>query len=187
MTPFVSQLISYAKKNPYHHLADYMDRFWVRNPGEECETWGARVHNIKRSDYDRALHDHPWWNISIVLRGGYWEVFPGAYQSSVEANFDTPDGIAMSLLGHAISTNVGRALSRAKRREFEAAGVFWRGAGAVVRRQALTAHRLVIPTGTDAWSLFIMGAKVSDRGWGFYTPEGWVHADVYRARLGRDV
>lgn len=28
---------------------------------------------VLRSDDDRSLHDHPWWNISIVLRGGYWE------------------------------------------------------------------------------------------------------------------
>lgn len=34
------------------------------------------LHRILRSDDDRALHDHPWWNISIVLRGGYWEYKP---------------------------------------------------------------------------------------------------------------
>jgi hypothetical protein len=34
------------------------------------------LHNIKRSDEDRALHDHPWWNISLVLKGGYFEVVP---------------------------------------------------------------------------------------------------------------
>ncbi len=34
------------------------------------------LHRILRSDEDRALHDHPWWNCSIVLRGGYWEVTP---------------------------------------------------------------------------------------------------------------
>jgi hypothetical protein len=34
------------------------------------------LHNIVRSDEDRALHDHPWWNCSILLRGGYVEVVP---------------------------------------------------------------------------------------------------------------
>jgi len=34
------------------------------------------LHRICRSDDDRALHDHPWWNISIVLSGGYYEVMP---------------------------------------------------------------------------------------------------------------
>ena len=31
------------------------------------------LHNIQRSDDDRALHDHPWWNVSIILKGEYWE------------------------------------------------------------------------------------------------------------------
>lgn len=38
----------------------------------------ALVHHILRSDRDRAMHDHPWENASLVLRGGYWEVAPGA-------------------------------------------------------------------------------------------------------------
>jgi hypothetical protein len=32
------------------------------------------LHKIVRSDDDRALHDHPWVNCSIVLKGGYIEV-----------------------------------------------------------------------------------------------------------------
>ena len=31
-------------------------------------------HKIVKSDDDRALHDHPWWNLSIILKGGYIEV-----------------------------------------------------------------------------------------------------------------
>ena len=31
-------------------------------------------HVIKRSDDDRALHDHPWWSLSIVLDGSMLEV-----------------------------------------------------------------------------------------------------------------
>src|SRR3546814_12864301 len=30
-----------------------------------------------RPDDDRALHDHPWINLSIILDGGYWEITPG--------------------------------------------------------------------------------------------------------------
>ena len=36
--------------------------------------FGIYLHNMKRSDHDRALHDHPWPFVSVVLRGGYWEV-----------------------------------------------------------------------------------------------------------------
>lgn len=31
------------------------------------------LHEFCRSDDDRALHDHPWWNLSILLRGQYVE------------------------------------------------------------------------------------------------------------------
>lgn len=31
------------------------------------------LHNVLRDDDDRALHCHPWNNLSIVLRGGYRE------------------------------------------------------------------------------------------------------------------
>lgn len=32
------------------------------------------LHEIGRDDDDRALHDHPWWNVSLILLGGYREV-----------------------------------------------------------------------------------------------------------------
>ena len=32
------------------------------------------LHKIVRSDDDRALHDHPWWNFSWILCAGYVEV-----------------------------------------------------------------------------------------------------------------
>lgn len=34
------------------------------------------LHRFHRSDDDRALHDHPWWSVGMVLRGGYWDVTP---------------------------------------------------------------------------------------------------------------
>lgn len=34
------------------------------------------LHKILHSDDDRALHDHPWWNVSIILKGEYVEVVP---------------------------------------------------------------------------------------------------------------
>jgi hypothetical protein len=51
----------------------YMNRWYVlpRN-----RWFNIYLHEILRSDDDRALHDHPWVNASIVLKGGYWEVMP---------------------------------------------------------------------------------------------------------------
>lgn len=33
------------------------------------------LHHVLRSDDDRALHDHPWWSISFLLRGHLYEVY----------------------------------------------------------------------------------------------------------------
>ncbi|AQT78287.1 hypothetical protein B1R94_02120 [Mycolicibacterium litorale] len=32
------------------------------------------LHKFLRSDDDRALHDHPWWFVSLILRGQYDEI-----------------------------------------------------------------------------------------------------------------
>lgn len=39
-----------------------------------CAGWGVYLHHLLRSDRDRALHDHPWPFVSIVLSGGYYEM-----------------------------------------------------------------------------------------------------------------
>ncbi|RQS39845.1 hypothetical protein DIE01_16150 [Burkholderia sp. Bp8990] len=82
----VDRIIARAKRTPYFHLDGYMERYWLRQPpGHDANTStydrsktgiGARVHRILRSDNDRHLHDHPWPTISIILRGGYWEILP---------------------------------------------------------------------------------------------------------------
>lgn len=58
------------------HLVDsegapYMRRWLFRHP------WGnVRLHCIMRSDSDRALHDHPFDFVSLILRGAYIEHRP---------------------------------------------------------------------------------------------------------------
>lgn len=49
----------------------YLRRWWLipRN-----RWFNIYLHEIRRDDDDRALHDHPWWNVSIVLRGAYREI-----------------------------------------------------------------------------------------------------------------
>jgi hypothetical protein len=36
--------------------------------------FGVYLHKLLRSDHDRALHDHPWAFVSIVLKGSYIEI-----------------------------------------------------------------------------------------------------------------
>lgn len=122
----------------------YIRRWWLipRN-----RWFNVYLHQILRDDDDRALHDHPWWNISIILRGAYVEVVP-----------DT----------RAIKTPFTRIanLPHVRKR---------RGPGSIVFRRATHAHRLELPIEGGGirfvWSLFITGPRVRD--WGFHCPQGW--------------
>lgn len=56
---------------------DYLRRWWVipRNPFAN-----VYLHDIRKSDDDRALHDHPWPNTSFLISGRYIEHTPeGAF------------------------------------------------------------------------------------------------------------
>lgn len=44
------------------------------------------LHQFMRSDDDRALHDHPWWNASVLLRGSYIEMRPQGQRVVVEGS-----------------------------------------------------------------------------------------------------
>lgn len=61
----------------------YMRRWWVipRN-----RVFNIYLHHFLRSDDDRALHDHPWWNVSILLWGRYTEhtIAAGGVNNRVE-------------------------------------------------------------------------------------------------------
>lgn len=48
----------------------YLVRWWIipRNPA-----FNIYLHEFRRSDDDRAHHDHPWWSLSIILSGRYLE------------------------------------------------------------------------------------------------------------------
>lgn len=50
--------------------APYLKRWWIipRN-----RFFNIYLHHFLHSDEDRALHDHPWWNVSLILVGGYAE------------------------------------------------------------------------------------------------------------------
>lgn len=51
-------------------IPPYMLRWWKikRNA-----FFNVYYHIVRRSDDDTALHDHPWWNFSIILEGNYFE------------------------------------------------------------------------------------------------------------------
>lgn len=52
---------------------EYLRRWWVLPRNNYCNVY---LHDIRRSDDDRAFHDHPWANTSVLLVGGYVEHTP---------------------------------------------------------------------------------------------------------------
>lgn len=125
------------------------------------------LHQALRSDDDRALHDHPWWNLSIVLKGGYWEIMP-MYRPLY------PD--------LAIDVMLGAPAAPYQR--------IWRRPGAFIFRRPTDAHRLELswryntniphrqyPIAIPSWSLFITGPKL--RTWGFWCAKGWVEWEKF--------
>lgn len=181
-----------AERTPYFHLAGYMRRDWIlgyrsfaRNAANPDRLWPSRsrfaslyewitslvcirAHTIVRSDNDRHQHDHPCASISIVLVGGYWEAleppdfvqyFPEAYLRTLELlQYEPVEKMQ-------VKANVYN--------------VWWRGPGDVVRREAKTRHKLILPIATQCKTIFIMGRK--SNAWGFYTETGKVG---YREYLG---
>jgi hypothetical protein len=52
------------------------------------------LHKFLRDDEDRALHDHPWWFVSLMLKGRYIEITPDG------TNFRGPFSIAFRRATH---------------------------------------------------------------------------------------
>jgi hypothetical protein len=52
---------------------NYLRRWWAMPRNDYLNVY---IHEMWVDDDDRALHDHPWANTSIVLEGGYLEHTP---------------------------------------------------------------------------------------------------------------
>lgn len=63
------------------HVTPYMHRYYLLFNDKIVEEEFPKLpinimlHCIRSSDPD-DLHDHPWWYVTIILKGGYWEVTP---------------------------------------------------------------------------------------------------------------
>lgn len=75
----------------------YVLRWWLGPHGKEPS---AYVHVFLRSDYDGALHDHRYKNVSIILRGNCMEHFH-------------MDGVGKNLATYSLSRNEGDVVERA--------------------------------------------------------------------------
>lgn len=64
------------------------------------------------------------------------------------------------------------------------AGKRWYGPGSVLFRRATHLHRLILPAGAPATTLFLHRRK--SREWGFRTDGGWVHWRTYTEARGEE-
>lgn len=145
----IDKPIERAKRTPYYHLEGYMERYWLIKPNPKrwfFKDFSIRIHRILRSDTDDCFHDHPWASMSIILRGGYWELMP-------------------------------LKQSQHPRIDFYFSKHVWRKTGAIVIRKARFRHKIMIPSGFDCWSMFVMFRKTEK--WGFYTRKGFVPHKEY--------
>jgi len=77
---------SMMRRMPDFVIGDnYLRRWWVVLRNEFCNVY---LHEIRQSDDDRALHDHPWANRSLIIAGSYQE--------------HTPDGVFVRNAGDVI-------------------------------------------------------------------------------------
>jgi hypothetical protein len=122
------------------------------------------LHKFTGSDDDRALHDHPWYSMSILLKGRIqehrkvWKIDRSSYD---------------------LSPNVARTVVA---RSHVQVSAVWRWIPKF--RSAHYAHRLEVITPT-AWTLFITGPAI--RQWGFHCPKGWVHWRAFTDETGNGI
>ena len=122
---------------------------WHLTPHSMKDRGAAMLHIQIASDPERPLHDHPWDNQSVILSGGYDELWnPQPWISNGNEN-----------------DIIERATVRKLRMRD------------VVARKSREAHRLILPNELPyTMSLFSVGPVLHE--WGFWTDNGWLDARV---------
>lgn len=116
----------------------------------------AYLHKCVRNDDDRALHDHPWWWCSILLRGAYIEHTIAAGGIHCREQREAPD----------IKFSFARRAHRV-----ELLPIWWLEDDF---ETACDIARDLPEAKAPCWTLFVTGPVI--REWGFHCPErGWRH------------
>lgn len=123
----------------------YMKRWYVipRN-----RFFNIYLHNMLHDDDDRAAHDHPWWSLSLCLKGYIQE-------KQLVNPWDKIDTKAPSQWAWAWDPEY--RLNAIQQGDWKYRGVKY-------------SHMLQLPRG-EAWTLFITGPKIER--WGFHCRYGW--------------
>lgn len=189
---YAKQFLRYFKQwwrlEPHLVVGDpddpYMLRWWVipRNP-----LLNIYIHKFLRDDDDRALHDHPWPSLSVLLRGRLREIVRMPQPCCM---FNLSQGVRVTT-GHSCSRNVPMgdfdrffADHERIRKSLVVTNLDdeYNGhtcylieeykRGNVVYRTAAHTHRLELFNRAPAWTLFITGPW--ERAWGFHCPKAWI-------------
>ncbi len=141
------------------------------------------LHEFLRDDDDRALHDHPSWAVSYMLRGAYIEHtianggihwrqthragalrFMGTRHSHrIELFNDILRGIVIICKGTSVSSAIAPGFKINHQDGFQLSGF-----DLIVNGQKKHMPR------KPCWTIFLFGPTVRD--WGFHCPQrGWVH------------
>ena len=136
---------------PGHLHKPFLRRWFIIPKNRWCNIY---LHQFMRDDEDRALHDHPWGNVSLLLIGRYIEVTRGGKRAEYQAGelrfrrATTPHRIE---LVRTRKTGHKRTKTRRDR-------------------------------GQPSWSLFITGPVM--RSWGFHCEKGWREQHEFHERGG---
>jgi hypothetical protein len=118
------------------------------------------LHRLDGAD-PQSVHDHPWWNLSIMLKGRRAESMPVHPLPNREAE----------QWAHPVAKNYSAWKRERASANYQNLRAVVRNPGSLVFRRATDAHRLQT-LGGPSYSLFITGPVV--REWGFWLPTGWV-------------
>lgn len=118
------------------------------------------LHRLDGAD-PQHVHDHPWANISIMLKGERLEWMPTNPLTRWE----------VVQWAHPHAGQYSEYMRKYKAQRYQALFGAARKPGSIVFRRATDAHRLET-VGGPSYSLFITGPIV--RVWGFWLPTGWV-------------
>jgi hypothetical protein len=158
------QIISDADGSPYLYRYFIWKPDWLQKLGINPKKAGRiYVHHLIRSDYDRALHDHPWPFLSFMFWGGYTE-FSTFEDWTRHAARDF--GVCQRRWHMDYKNNDGESICKT----FDAPCFLF--------RSAAWRHRLELKPGQTAWTLVFIGQK--QREWGFWTTlKKWCHWKKY--------
>ena len=177
----------------------YMVRYFISKPNTKAKG-RIYLHHFLRSDHDRALHDHPWNFVSIILRGGYWEfadnrAIPFKDKAGSDRDFlsdltEQPEDKAYTIQierEKMLSAGFQQHDSEVKPDKYIPASVAgqsfrWFGPGSILRRGAGWRHRVSLPNGKTAWTLIYTSPKV--REWGFWPGDRFCHWTKYDSAIG---